>query len=91
LIVRGKLETHRLSNTPAALFLWLIFGGQVLAQQNTQVSPPVNDGQAPLIRVSTQFVVLDALVEDGNTGAPIADLKASDFKVLEDGKVQSIS
>jgi VWFA-related protein len=80
-----------LSNTPVALFLWLIFGGSALAQQNTKVSPPVNDRQAPLIRVSTQFVVLDALVENRKTGAPVVDLKASDFEVLEDGKVQSIS
>jgi VWFA-related protein len=80
-----------LSNTSVALFLWLIFGGSVLARQNAPVSPPANDRQAPLIRVSTQFVVLDALVEDGKTGAPVADLKANDFAVLEDGKMQSIS
>jgi von Willebrand factor type A domain len=89
--VRGKLEIYRLSNTPVALFFWLIFSGSVLAQLSTPVSPPANDGQAPVIRVSTQFVVLDALVEDAKTGAPVADLKANDFTVLEDGKTQSIS
>jgi VWFA-related protein len=73
------------------LSFWLIFGGSVLAQQNAPVSLPANDGQAPVIRVSTQFVVLDALVEDAKTGAPVADLKANDFTVLEDGKTQSIS
>ena len=36
-------------------------------------------------------MVLDALVEDAKTGAPVADLKANDFIVLEDGKMQSIS
>ena len=74
-----------------ALFFWLILSGSVLAQQSTPVSPPTNDGQAPVIRVSTQFVVLDALVEDAKTGAPVAGLKANDFTVLEDGKTQSIS
>ncbi len=49
---------------PCALSCLLIFSGSLLAQQNTPVSPPANDGQAPVIRVSTQFVVLDALVED---------------------------
>jgi VWFA-related protein len=73
------------------LSFWLIFGGSVLARQNAPVSLPANDGQAPVIRVSTQFVVLDALVEDAKTGVPVADLKASDFTVLEDGKTQSIS
>ena len=89
--VRGKLEIFCLANTPIALSFWLLFGGSVLAQQNTPVSPPANDGQAPVIRVSTQYVVLDALVEEEKTGAPVADLKANDFTVLEDGKTQSIS
>ena len=89
--VRGKLEIFCLANTRIALSFWLLFGGSVLAQQNTPVSPPANDGQAPVIRVSTQYVVLDALVEEEKTGAPVADLKANDFTVLEDGKTQSIS
>ncbi len=80
-----------MSNTPIVLFIWLIFSGTVLAQLSTPASPPADDGQAPVIRVSTQFVVLDALVEDTKTGAPVADLKANDFAVLEDGKIQSVS
>jgi VWFA-related protein len=80
-----------MSKIAIVLFFWWIFSGSVLAQQNTPVSPPESDGQDPVIRISTQFVVLDALVEDTKTGAPVADLKANDFAVVEDGKVQSIS
>jgi VWFA-related protein len=91
LVSKQHLEIYRLSNTPIALCLWLICSGSLLGQQSTSLSSPANDGQAPVIRVSTQFVVLDALVEDAKTGAPVANLEARDFAVLEDGKVQNIS
>jgi VWFA-related protein len=41
--------------------------------------------------VSTQFVVLDALVESKKTGHPIGSLEAKDFLLTEDGVPQSIS
>jgi hypothetical protein len=44
-----------------------------------------------MIRVSTRFVVLDALVENKKTGQPIGSLKAKDFLLAEDGVPQNIS
>jgi VWFA-related protein len=52
---------------------------------------PSSDVSPPLIRVSSQLVLIDALVEDGKTGNPIANLEMKDFQVLEDGKLQNIS
>ncbi len=65
---------------PALLSLWFAFAGIASGQQGT-----------PVIRVSSQFVVFDVLVEDRRTGNPIGNLQAGDFEVLEDGKPQTIS
>jgi VWFA-related protein len=44
-----------------------------------------------VIRVSSQFVVLDALVENRKTGNLVDNLEAKDFQVAEDGNPQRIS
>jgi VWFA-related protein len=46
---------------------------------------------APVIRVSSQLVVLDALVENRKTGELAENLEAKDFQVSEDGVPQTIS
>jgi VWFA-related protein len=71
--------------------LCLIFGVSVAAQNNTQASPPSPDTRTPVIRVSSQLVVLDALVENGKTGNLVDNLEIKDFQVSEDGIPQSIS
>jgi VWFA-related protein len=45
--------------------------------------------QQPTFRAGINFVRVDAIVTD-KQGNPIADLKPTDFEVLEDGKPQSI-
>jgi VWFA-related protein len=46
--------------------------------------------QSPtILRATTRLVVLDVVAVDGK-GEPIADLKADDFTVLEDGKPQTV-
>jgi VWFA-related protein len=62
-----------------SLFVAVVFG-----QNNTPEAPP-------LIRVSSQLVLIDALVENEKTGDPVGNLRKEDFQVLEDGQPQAIS
>src|SRR5262245_17750752 len=72
-------------------------GGQTQPRQGQQQgSQPKNDQQAPgdqpqtpVFRSGINFVRVDVIVSDKN-GGPVADLKQTDFEVLEDGKPQSI-
>ena len=52
-------------------------------------SPP--QSEPPTIHVGTQFVLLDALVENKKSGAPLDTLSANDFQLSEDGVPQTIS
>jgi Ca-activated chloride channel family protein len=63
----------------AALLSWLT------AQSGWAQSEP------PTIHVDTQFVLLDALVENKKTGATVGALAAKDFQLSEDGVPQTIS
>ena len=74
-------------------FLYAIFSslglphGSSYAQRS---SASVAD-TAPTIRVSSQFVMLDALAENKQTGRLVGDLKLSDFRLSEDGIPQTIT
>jgi VWFA-related protein len=74
-----------------AVALSMLCAASALAQQNARNSAPSSDMDVPVIRVSTQFVVLDALVENKKTGQPIGSLEARDFLLTEDGAPQKIS
>ncbi|MEO8260538.1 MAG: VWA domain-containing protein [Acidobacteriota bacterium] len=56
-----------------------------------QAPPPANPppDQTPLFRTGINFVRVDVIVSDRG-GAPVADLKQSDFEVVEDGKPQAV-
>lgn len=69
-----------------SLFL-LLFPSYGYAQSAT----PSTADPASVIRVSTQFVVLDALVENNKTGNLIGTLEQKDFQLSEDGVPQPIS
>ncbi len=43
------------------------------------------------VRVSTRVVFVDTLVQDKQTGAPVADLTRENFEVLADGKPRALS
>jgi VWFA-related protein len=47
--------------------------------------------EPPTIHVGTQFVLLDALVENKKSRAPLDALSAKDFELSEDGVAQTIS
>lgn len=74
-----------------AVALSIVCAASAIAQQNAPVSASPSNPEMPTIRVSTQFVVLDALVENKKTGQPIGSLKAKDFLLAEDGVPQNIS
>src|SRR6185503_950346 len=46
--------------------------------------------QQPVFRTGINYVRVDVIVTDNKTGAPIGDLKMTDFDVTEDGKPQQI-
>ncbi len=45
--------------------------------------------QAPTFRSSVNLILVDVTVRDGK-GQPVKDLKATDFEILENGKLQAI-
>jgi VWFA-related protein len=71
-----------------ALFSFLLlFSSRVRAQSKQ----PSSTDPAPVIRTSSEFVVLDALVENKTTGTLIGSLEAKDFQLSEDGIPQTIT
>src|SRR5215471_13633938 len=81
----------------ARRFAWLTLGlatvaiGQV-ASRAQQAQPQGQTDQQPappVFRAGINFVRVDVIVSDKN-GAAVADLKQSDFEVLEDGKPQTV-
>ncbi len=59
------------------------------AQQRQPSSPSDQQPAQPVFRAGINYVRVDVIVSDKN-GASVADLKQSDFEVLEDGKPQAI-
>jgi VWFA-related protein len=72
----------------AASLLTVLLLAQTGAAQ-TAASPP--QSEPPTIHVDTQFVLLDALVENKKSGAPLDILSAKDFQLFEDGVPQTIT
>jgi VWFA-related protein len=68
--------------------LWVVAAG---GQPGAQTPALSGQGAAPVIRVSSELVVVDVLVENKKTGAPIGNLEAKDFEVTEDGAPQQIT
>jgi VWFA-related protein len=80
----GPLKHSRLG---AVLFLSLLLCcGRGAAQ-----SSPSGSEDAPVIRVSSEFVLVDALVENRKTGALMGSLGVNDFQLSEDGIPQTIT
>ncbi len=64
-------------------------GGQTVPQKVDQNKPIIPADQAP-IRVEVQEVVLPVTVRQLKTGKFVSNLDAKDFRVLDEGKPQSI-
>ena len=58
--------------------------------QQQPPTPPADPAQQPVFRTGINYVRVDVIVTDNKTGAPIGDLKMTDFDVTEDGKPQQI-
>jgi VWFA-related protein len=70
------------------LLLTTLLPAQIGPAQDA-ASPPQSG--LPTIHIDTRFVLLDALVEDKKSGAPLETLSAKDFQLFEDGVPQTIS
>src|SRR5437870_9599358 len=69
--------------------------GQQTQQQPQQpqqqpAPPPDQTPQPPIFRTGINYVRVDVIVTENKSGNSVADLKAGDFDVLEDGKPQTI-
>ncbi|GAA3755316.1 VWA domain-containing protein [Terriglobus aquaticus] len=78
--MHNKLFSSR-SATAATLLGILLSVPQMHAQQ---------DQPTPVLRVNSNIVLTNVVVRDKKTGAPVRNLKASDFTITENGKPQQI-
>jgi VWFA-related protein len=69
---------------------WLGCGASSLFGQQSP-SPDSSEENVPIIRVSSNFVLVDALVENKRTGALLGGLEAGDFQVAENGVPQDLT
>ncbi len=74
---------------PTDSALPLLFSCRVAAAQQAFQSSGANSSE--VIRVSSRFVMIDALVENRKTRALIGDLREQDFQLSEDRVPQSIT
>jgi len=75
----------------AILALCFLSTASAFGQNNSPEPPPSTDEAPPLMRVSSQLVLIDALVENEKTGDTVGNLAKQDFQVAEDGQPQTIS
>lgn len=76
-------------NTKVRSLLALLSVLPAIAWAQAKPSPSPSPGAPPSFPTQVELVVVDAVVKD-KKGAPVTDLKQSDFTVLEDGQAQSI-
>lgn len=76
-------------NTKVRSLLALLSVLPAIAWAQAKPSPSPSPGATPSFPTQVELVVVDAVVKD-KKGAPVTDLKQSDFTVLEDGQAQGI-
>src|ERR1044072_1547527 len=91
------MKVSRSIAVPVALLLEWVFTGQSSAQPGQRGPQPQRGAQVPqapptplVIRINVNLVQVDAIVTDSK-GKPVTDLKAEDFEVFQDKKLQMIS
>ncbi|WP_321473095.1 VWA domain-containing protein [uncultured Paludibaculum sp.] len=69
----------------------MVFGKLTMAVAlASMVVLPQQGPDTPIIRMNVELVQVDAVVHDGK-GKPVIDLRAEDFEIKQDGKVQRIT
>lgn len=84
--MRAGSEVEATLRVAAAFWMGLMCVATAAAQVN-----PTAPSQSPVIRVTSQFVVVDAEVVNKKTGDPVQGLRARDFVRAEDRSPQRIS
>jgi VWFA-related protein len=84
--MRAGGEVEATLRVAAALSMVLMCVATSAAQANATAP-----SQTPVIRMTAQFVVLDAEVVNKKTGDPVQGLRATDFVLAEDRRPQRIS
>jgi VWFA-related protein len=88
--VRQEVKRRAVWKIATPLSFCLICAAFAVAQQSSETQSPASDAGIQPLRISSQVVLLDAVVENRKTGNPIEGLEANDFAVAEDGKPQRI-
>jgi len=74
-------------------FCLLLFGAIASPQARTTTpvatTPPAQNAPVPVFHTTANLVIVDVVVRDH--GAPVHDLRASDFRIFEDGRAQKIT
>jgi len=82
------MPRHLAARYPVVLTLLLGLAALTSAQKPTPTPKPIEE-EGGVVKIDSRLVVIPAAVIDAN-GAPVAGLKAEDFRVIEEGKVQKI-
>ena len=77
-------------NVLKALFLIALFSVPGFAQDVKPTATPPPENQEEIIRISSDLVLIDALVLDKD-GKQVTDLQPEDFEVWQDGNLQKIT
>ena len=76
------MEQQSKVRKPILLSLMILMGANTTAAQNLE---------RDRIGLRTRLVLIDVLVTEKRTGAPVSDLVRGDFEVLEEGKRRAVS
>ncbi len=80
----------KLSNFVAIFALTFAFSSSVIAQEAKPTPPPKIEDDNDIIKVESRLVVVPVSVLDAS-GQPVTNLKAHDFRILEENKPQEIA
>jgi len=78
----------------AGVLSWLCTAMAVMTGAAQQPAQPPRTGEGadvPVVRISTDYVLLDVLVEDKKTHQLVGNLESRDFQVEEDGARQTVT
>src|SRR5438128_6067137 len=74
------------------VLLEILAGRSLLVSAEVQSATGAEKATSPplVVRLSIDLVQVDAVVTDAN-GRPVTDLRAADFEIVQDGRVQAVT